>query len=134
MKGLAIGGVAPDRPRLLITESLETCRACQFDVAYEQGPILSDDMQAYFDVDVLEVWATNESNESFLQAQRGGAMQASIREATRNKVAKVADRSQFADDFATGTYMNKQFAHRDCIGDRMDSIRDFKTHFDKLED
>jgi len=134
LRGLAIGGVAPDRPRLFLTETLEKCRACEFDVAYTPGPLLADDMEAYFDVDVLEVWATNETEQAFQRSLKGGALQASIREATRHQVAKV-DKMQFVDDFANGAYINKGFNHREHIGDRHDyTVGDFKEHFDKEDE
>ena len=134
LRGLAIGGVAPDRPRLLLTETLEHCRACEFDIAYTPGPLLSNDMDAYFDVDVLEVWATHKSEEAFQQGLKGGAMQASIREATRHKVAKV-DKTQFVDDLASGAYLNKAFTHREHVGDRHSfTVQDFREEFDRQDE
>ena len=134
LSGMAVGGVAADRPRLHLTESLEKCRACEIDVAYANGPLLSDDMEAYFDVDVLEVWATNETQESFERGVKSGSLKMAIREATRRNVAKV-DRMQFVDDFANGNFLNKAFDHREHVGDRHSfTVKDFREEFDKEDE
>jgi hypothetical protein len=114
---------------------MENCRATPVDVTYESGPILSDDMQAFFDVETLEVWAASIDGERFADHSRKGKLQADIHEATRRKNATV-DKKQFVDDFATGAFMNKGFAHRNGIDDGRHelSIRDFKASLDKAND
>jgi hypothetical protein len=135
LKGLCIGGISHDRPRIHITESMEECRVSAVDVTYPSGPILSDDMQAFFDVDSLEVWATSIDSASFEAHSRKGKLQADIHEATRRKNATV-DKKQFVDDFATGAFMNKAFAHRNDIDDGRHelSIREFKESLDKANE
>jgi hypothetical protein len=133
LRGMAIGGIAPDCPRLHLTESLEKCRACDIDVTYAPGPLLSNDMEAYFDVDVLEVWATNETQEVFERGVKSGCLQRDIREARRNKIAQV-DRKQFVDDFANQTFFNKTFDHRAHIADRTSyTVRDIKEYFSRQD-
>jgi hypothetical protein len=133
LSGMAMGGIAGDCPRLHLTESLEKCRACDTDVTYAPGPLLSNDMEAYFDVDVLEVWATNETQDSFERGVKSGSLQTECREATRQAVAKV-DPKEFLDDFTNGTFINKAFGHRDVITDRHSySIRDVKEHFSRQD-
>jgi hypothetical protein len=133
MSGMAMGGIADDCPRLHLTESLERCRACDIDVTYAPGPLLSNDMQAYFDVDVLEVWATNETQESFERGVMSGSLQRGVIEATRQNIAKV-DPKEFVDDFANGTFLNKAFGHRDVIANRHSySMRDIKEHFSRQD-
>lgn len=134
LRGLAVGGVADDRPRLLLTESLQDCRACEFDVAYAPGPLLSDPMEAYFDVQVLEVWATHVNPTSFQEAKKGGSLARGIREATREKVARV-DKSQFVNDFSSGAYMNKAFQHREMVGDRHSfTVKEFREEMLQSKD
>ena len=131
---MAVGGVAPDRPRLLLTESLQDCRACEFDIAYTPGPLLSDPMEAYFQVRVLEVWATSVHQPSFEHAVQSGKLGQSVREATREKVARV-DKSQFVDDFSSGAYMNKAFQRRDLVGDRHSfTVKDFREEMLQSKD
>lgn len=136
LKGLAMGGISSDRPRLHITETFEKCRACSVDTSYASGPLIGDELAAYFDVDVIEVWATNETNETFASNTKKGSLQVAIREAARKQVASV-DKGQFVDDFASGAYMNSVFRHRDSVSGRhelsgtSDSVRDFREHFDQ---
>ena len=133
LRGMAIGGIAPDCPRLHLTESLEKCRACDIDVTYAPGPLLSDDMEAYFDVDVLEVWAASETQEVFERGVKSGCLQKDIREARRSKIAQV-DRKQFVDDFANGTFFNKTFEHRAHIADRTSyTVRDIKEYYSRQD-
>lgn len=133
LTGMAMGGIACDCPRLHLTESLERCRACDIDVTYAPGPLLSNDMEAYFDVDLLEVWATNETQDSFESGVKSGSLQRDSREATRQAVAKV-DPKEFLDDFANGTFENKAFGHRDVIANRQSySIRDIKEYFSRQD-
>ena len=134
LRGLAVGGVASDRPRLLLTESLQDCRACEFDIAYTPGPLLSDPMEAYFQVQVLEVWATSVNEQSFEEAKKSGKLNASVREATREKVARV-EKSQFVDDFSSGAYINKAFQHRETVGDRHSfTVKDFREEMLQSKD
>ena len=128
LKGLAVGGISSDTPRVLVTESFEECHASSIDKTYAAGPILSDELEAYFDVDILEVWATSQSKQDFETNAEKGQLQAAIHEAARSNAAKV-DVRQFVDDLASGTLTNKTFAHRRntirC------SVRDFKAYFDR---
>jgi hypothetical protein len=128
LKGMAMGGISSDTPRLLVTESFQDCRACSIGMTFASGPILSNDMQSYFDVDVLEIWATGQSLEVFRTNAKKGKLQVAVHEAARKNIAKV-DAKEFVDDLASGAYMNKAFPHREhtlrC------TVRDLKDYFDR---
>lgn len=123
LKGLAIGGISADCPRLHLTESLEHCRASAVDATYECGPLLSDDLESHFDVDILEAFAVNASESAYKNYRRSGDLQVAVREASRKQAAKV-DRGQFLDDFVAGAFLNKGFEHREHSSGRLDFNRD----------
>ena len=117
LRGLAVGGVAKDAPRLYIPESLEQCRACVHDLTFAQGSLLSEDnaesSSYFFDVDRIQTFAVGSSDESFHDHQRSGALTTALRETTRQRLAQV-DRKQFVQDFANGTtILNNLFDHRE---------------------
>ena len=123
LKGLAVGGINANCPRLHLTETLERCLASAVDTTFENGPLLSDDMESYFDVDILEVFAVNVSDDAYRDFQKSGDLQVAIHEATRKKAATV-DRTQFIDDFVAGAFLNKGFEHREHTCGRHEFRRD----------
>lgn len=113
--GLCIGGVADTSPRLHITPTFELCKAQSLDKAFEVGPLLSDH-ELYFDVDVIEIWAVNVSEEKYSEAVEKGKAQQEYREGMRIKSAKV-DKRQFLEDFQEGIFGTSLFEHRrQCRG------------------
>mmetsp|Transcript_34329 Transcript_34329/g.79246 ORF Transcript_34329/g.79246 Transcript_34329/m.79246 type:complete len:191 (+) Transcript_34329:170-742(+) len=119
LRGLAIGGISVDRPRLHISESLERCRVSSVDTTYESGPLIADDLIAHFDVDVIELFAVNATFDAYQDHLKSGALQMAVHEATRRQAARV-DRTQFVEDFASGVYLNKGFDHRTNASGRHD--------------
>lgn len=111
LKGLAIGGISAACPRIHLTESLEGCRAVAVDSTFESGPILSDDLNSHFDVDILEVFAVGVSDDEYKKFRESGKLQVAVHEATRRQAA-IVDRNQFVDDFVAGAFLNKGFEHR----------------------
>mmetsp|Transcript_31858 Transcript_31858/g.77371 ORF Transcript_31858/g.77371 Transcript_31858/m.77371 type:complete len:670 (+) Transcript_31858:368-2377(+) len=113
--GLAIGGVTEKTPRILITNTFENCKAGVMDSVYSSGPLLSEN-ELFFDIDVIEAYAVNFSEQDYERAVKDGKARTVIREAARIKVASV-DRTQFVDDFRTGAYHNHLFDHvKQCRG------------------
>jgi hypothetical protein len=123
LKGLAIGGISAHCPRLHLTESLEHCRASAVDATFENGPLLSDELQSHFDVDLLEAFAVNASEDAFKNHRKSGDLQVAVHEATRKHAAKV-DRGQFVDDLVAGAFLNKGFEHREHTIGRLDFKKD----------
>lgn len=122
--GLAVGGVAPNVPRLHINPTLENCKASAFGAVFESGPLLASQDETFFDVDRLEVWAVRFVNdESFDGAVEAGGLRASIKESARQRCA-VVDRTQFVNDFASGAFMNSIFEHRAQATGRADFVAD----------
>jgi len=121
--GLAIGGVAVDHPRLHITMSLERCKACSIGAVFDSGPLLTNEEDHFFDVDILEVWSVRTDDESFQQAVRKGKVQADVKE-SRRKSSGTVDRKQFVDDFTSGSFMSNVFAHRDQARGRAEFVAD----------
>ena len=116
LNGLAIGGINDKTARIHITTTFENCKAGTMDAVYGSGPLLSDG-ELFFDIDVVEVYAANCTAQEFEKAIKEGQLNAAVREGTRIKAAQV-DRKQFLEDFQTGQYMNKAFAHRGQIRGR----------------
>ena len=113
--GLCVGGVADTSPRLHITPSFEQCKAQSFDSTFDMGPLLSNH-ELYFDVDVIEVWAVNISDEDYVKAVVKGKAQQEYREGMRINAAKV-DKRKFLDDFQEGIFGTSLFEHRhQCRG------------------
>lgn len=110
-QGLGIGGINSDTPRVHITRSFEQCKAGAIDGVYESGPLLSDG-NIFFDIDVLEVWAIDSSEEALKRAMEMGKAAEAIREGRRLSAARV-DRKQFLDDFQSGVIENSLFDHRE---------------------
>ena len=121
--GLAIGGVAVDHPRLHITMSLERCKACSIGAVFDSGPLLANEEDHFFDVDILEVWSVRTDDESFQQAVQKGKVQADVKE-SRRKSSGTVDRKQFVDDFTSGAFMTNLFAHRDEARGRAEFVAD----------
>lgn len=119
MKGLAIGGIDHDCPRLHVPESMERCMASSVGRTYENGPLLENEMESYFDIDILEAFAVNVSDDEFKGFQERGALQIAIHESSRKQAASV-DRMQFLDDFAAGAFLNKGFEHKEHTSGHQD--------------
>jgi hypothetical protein len=127
LTGLAVGGINDSTPRLHIPLDMEHCKAGIMDRVYQSGPILSsssstnhnsnDDINVYFDIDVLEVWAIPATKAQHEQGVMAGQLQALIRETHRIQAAQV-DRKQFLEDFQSGQYINSLFTHRQAMRGR----------------
>ncbi|CAB9517458.1 TLD domain-containing protein KIAA1609 [Seminavis robusta] len=125
LRGLAMGGISADTPRVHLTPSLENCKATVTDTTYASGALLPDDPDGmpsspFFDVDALEVWAIA-SKEEYLQHRAAGTKQLARKEETRQRAAQV-DRSQFLNDFQTGAFINNLFDHREEARGRHDFV------------
>jgi len=127
LRGLAIGGISSDTPRIHLTLSLERCQATSTDTTYTPGPLVDPDddegiASPYFDVEEIEVWAVNvASKDEFLKNVQEGQKRWSRKEVARQHAAQV-DRSQFLDDFKSGTVLNKLFCHREEARGRHDFV------------
>jgi hypothetical protein len=93
-----------------LNPSLERCQASSVDTVFQSGALLSND-ESFFDVQVLEVFAVKVTDQDYHSGVEAGQLQASIKEETRQQMAKV-DRTQFVDDFASGAFMNSLYQHR----------------------
>jgi hypothetical protein len=126
LRGLAIGGISNDTPRVHLTPSLENCKAATIDTAYTSGTLLPDDSKGmpsspFFDVDALELWAVNASKEKFLQHLAAGQQQLARKDQVRQRAAQV-DRSHFLDDLKSGAFINTLFCHREESRGRHDFV------------
>lgn len=117
LRGLAVGGVSADAPRLYLTEELEHCRCAALDHLFSSGPLLHDPQEVFFDVDLLQVWAVC-SEQEFQQGCQSGQLQVQLREGIRQRFAQV-DRSQFAEDIGLLTNL---FEHRQQTRGRTDFV------------
>jgi hypothetical protein len=111
LRGLAIGGISQDCPRVHLKESLEDCTASAVDVTFENGPLLHDNMKSHFDVSMLEVFAVNSTEIQYIHYKEHGQQDIALLEAKRLQAARV-DKTQFIEDFLAGTVMNDLFKHR----------------------
>jgi hypothetical protein len=102
------------------------------DGVYASGPLLSND-EVFFDLDVIEIWAVNASEEEYTKSLQAGTAQSDIREGNRIKMAQV-DRKQFLEDFQSGQYSNTLYAHRDQARGRHDFHADENGRGYFLED
>jgi TLD len=120
LKGLAVGGVAPDAPRLYVTDTLENCRCSPVDQLFEAGPLLSDDHGGmYFDVDrILLFAACDPSSPPFEYMRSMGQKRVQHMESARVRLATV-DRAHFVEDAEQFTSL---FAHRDQARGRCDFV------------
>jgi len=121
LAGLCVGGVAEDAPRLYITKSLENCVACCIDTVFESGPLLKDESNSFFDVDMLEVWAVNTTAENYQRSLESGQLQLEIKEETRKQMSRV-DKKQFVEDFASGAFLNDLYNHREQARGRAEFV------------
>jgi len=112
LHGLGVGGVAADSPRLHVTLSLERCLACRYDVTFESGNLLASDDNSFFDIEHLQIFAVESSEQIFLKNLESGQRQTALREMMRQRLAQV-DRRQFVEDFATGAFINHLYDHRE---------------------
>jgi hypothetical protein len=114
LKGLAVGGVAPDSPRFHLKENLEGV-CSPVDRAFAPGCLLSTD-DVYFDVDRILVFALWDCDDEFERGIRLGGRQVRSRESARVRAAKV-DRGQFVDEVE---HLTSLFGHRDQARGRCD--------------
>jgi hypothetical protein len=125
LRGLAVGGVSHDSPRLHLTESLDMCRCSPVDAAFDPGNLLGTD-DVFFDADRILLFAVcddgtrraavagegegeEEEEGEWERGIRLGRRQVRQRESDRVRAARV-DRAQFVDDVAV---LAGAFGHRD---------------------
>jgi hypothetical protein len=113
LKGLCIGGIASNCPRIHLTTDFTHCKATSIDTTYENGSVL-DEGNHFFDVCRMEVYATSVADAVYQRNQRQGQLQADIQESHRIHNAKV-DKVPFLEDFTSDFHVNKTFAHRDTV-------------------
>jgi len=106
LRGLAVGGVAIDKPRLLIPPSFENCQANSVDTCFESGTLLDN---IFFDIQDVELWSIDAS--SYDRDLAEGQRTSAVKESQRQQIARVI-RSQFLEDVLSGSYTSKAFAHR----------------------
>jgi len=109
--GICFGGTHT-QPRLQLNESFENCTALVRDETYEEGPLLADDWDLHFDIDVLEVWGLGSSEEEIQSALELGHKQRAIMESTLARSQHV-DKTKFLDLFQTGLIPNAIYEHRE---------------------
>lgn len=119
--GLAVGGVAADHPRLHITMSLERCMACSVGAVFQSGPLLTNDQDHFFDVDIIEIWSVRADDDQFQKGRQVGHVHAEVIERHRQNAA-IVDRTQFLEDFESGVFGNNLFSHRDQARGRTDFV------------
>lgn len=120
--GMGIGGSA-SQPRLHITESLEECRAMEYDHLFVDGCLLGKCRNSlnYFDVDCIEIWGVGgeEWIADSLKAQRRVK---AVYAANLEKARKI-DKRHLLDDFANGLIVGNSdlFRYHDLVNERCDS-------------
>ena len=105
--GIGIGGTT-SQPRLHITESLEECRAMDYDKLFEQGDLLlgtCNESLYYFDLDCLEIWAVG-GEDWIKQSLQDQQKERDIAIANLQRNLRV-DKKQFVDDFRGGKLLGK---------------------------
>jgi len=123
LHGIGIGGKS-SQPRLHITETLEECRALEYDHLFDDGDLLlgkSSQSLYYFDVDCIEVWGVG-GEEWIAYALAAQAKDREIFTANLDKARKV-DKSQFLEDFESGLNSGIKpglFVHRSLVEERCD--------------
>lgn len=127
--GIGFGGGVQE-PRLFIAESFDDCVASDADLTFARGRLLGNANDAllgtstfgenaagkYFDIDSLEVWGVG-GTEVVMEALGARAKQRGIRQAAINKARKV-DKAAFLEDFQSGLFDSKAFAHRGQVQGR----------------
>ena len=113
IKGLCIGGITHDCPRVHLTTDWTRCKATSVDTTYENGPLLEQD-ENFFTASVIEAYATSVGDDTFQINQTKGRLKMDISESGRRQAASV-DKAQFLNDLESEIYMNKGFAHRDVV-------------------
>ena len=119
--GIRIGGNV-SQPRLYISESLEECRALEYDMLFEDGDLLlgkGKQSLNYFDIDCIEVFGVggelwiNDALEKRSKAKQ-------IHEASLEQARKV-DKKQFLEHFKNDTACDTNlFGHTAYIEERCD--------------
>ncbi|KAL9188499.1 hypothetical protein ACHAXT_006877 [Thalassiosira profunda] len=122
--GIGIGGTA-SQPRLHISESLEECRALEFDALFQDGDLLSGKCQEslfYFDVDCIELFGVG-GEDWIKHALQARELAREMKIASLEKARKV-DKRQFMEDFENGLTSGIKpglFGHRDLVEERCDA-------------
>jgi hypothetical protein len=136
--GIGFGGTVND-PRLFISESFDHCQAASADMTFEKGRLLADGSGGsngkHFEIDSLEVWGVG-GTETVTEALGARAKQRGVRQAAINRARKV-DKAAFLDDFQSGLFDSKAFAHRSQVQGRdaacisVDDLRTYESEQDK---
>ena len=122
--GIGIGGTA-SQPRLNISESLEECRALEFDALFQDGDLLSGKCQEslfYFDTDCIELFGVG-GEDWIKHALQTREKAREMKIASLEKARKV-DKRQFLEDFENGLTSGIKpglFGHRDLVEERCDA-------------
>lgn len=118
--GIGFGGTKTDKPRLFLSEDLETCFATSGDLTFSAGALLPPTKEGFerkhFEVDSIEAWGVG-GNEVVEAALGDRLKQRQIFESNIRKARKV-DKAQFLDDFKSGLIESKAFVHRGQIDGR----------------
>ena len=118
-KGISIGGIASDTPRLHITTNLEECKAVSIGRCFQDGPLLGSPDDLFFNVEEIQLYAVAPDVETLIAGEQIGRRAMETKEAFRQKVAQV-DKKQFVDDliFMPGHL----FEHREQTRGRADFV------------
>lgn len=121
--GIGFGGNL-ERPRLFISEKLDSCVALANGLTFQYGELisptpensLSQKTKGHFEVDRLEVWGVGGEStiKEALESRQGHR---AIVDANIKKARKV-DKAQFLDDFKSGLIESKAFQHREQMRGR----------------
>ena len=117
MKGLCIGGIASNCPRIHLTTDLNHCKATSIDSTYENGLLLHEGHH-FFDAGVIEVYATSVIDVHYKRNQSMGQLQTDMAESHRIHIATV-DKTQFL-DMVSGFIRPLGVAHLDSMEHRHD--------------
>ena len=117
MKGLCIGGIASNCPRVHLTTDFNHCKATSIDSTYDNGPLLQEGHH-FFNASVIDVYATSVMDVDYRRNQILGQLQTDMAESHRIHMATV-DKTQFL-DVALGNSRRKGLEHWDSIEGRQD--------------
>ena len=120
--GIGFGGTV-DCPRLFISETFEGCVAASGDMTFKAGyllppPLPDTPVTKYFDIESIEVWGVG-GDDVVEEALGSRDRQREIAFANIQKARKV-DKAQFLDDFNSGLFSSKAFAHKQQVAGRVD--------------
>jgi len=120
--GIGFGGTV-DCPRLFISETFEGCVAASGDMTFKAGTLLPPPLPdtpatKFFDIESVEVWGVG-GDDIVAEALGSRDQQRQIAFANIQKARKV-DKAQFLDDFNSGLFDSKAFAHKQQVNGRVD--------------